>query len=134
MSNCHVSRKRAIHCIIGEEAKKNDISSYDLPSLLKYPVVGRVKSMLVDVIDGLPVGKDKQHQTDIDDVIFLALDFVISVAVRAQKKLRELFCAIDVDKSGEIYSCAPNATESSRPRLKKCNSVSWTRNNILGRI
>lgn len=95
----------AIASIIGEEGKAPHYETYDLPYLLHYSLRTKVKSNLVVVIEGLPVVGDSGDQTmptDIDDVIFLTLDFLIAIAIRGQQKMRKLFEAIDEDKSGTI--------------------------------
>ena len=89
-SNCFVPRKVAIQTIIGEEARASSIDTWDLPVLLNYTIRSRVKDMLVDAIEALPSGEDKTIPTDIDDVIFMTSDFVITVVVQAQQKLRSM--------------------------------------------
>jgi hypothetical protein len=43
-----------------------------------------------------------QNLTDVDDVIFLALDFFIGQAVEIQRALRVLFDSLDEDGSGTL--------------------------------
>ena len=95
----------AVQSIIGTEGKAGACDTYDLAYLMNYPLRFKVKKFLVEVIEGLPVvegGQDKQMKTDVDDVMFLTIDFLISVAIRGQQKMRQIFLAIDEDKSGTI--------------------------------
>ena len=71
--------------------------------LKRTPLAGAagIKRDVLDAFDSLATCKHRKV-TDIDDAIFLVLDFFLGQALEAQRALREAFYALDTNSSNTL--------------------------------
>jgi len=61
-----------------------------------------IKRDLLDVFDSQSISGGPQKVTDIDDVLFLVLDFFLAQAMKAQHALRDAFYVLDENGSNTL--------------------------------
>ena len=61
-----------------------------------------IKREVLDAFDSLSKSGGPQKATDIDDVLFLVLDFFLGQAIEAQRALRESFYVLDENGSNTL--------------------------------
>jgi len=84
----------AIHyCSTVQRTHKND-------SLLSG--AAGIKREVLDAFDSLSKSGGPQKATDIDDVLFLVLDYFLGQAIEAQRALREAFYTLDENGSNTL--------------------------------